>query len=176
MWIIHKVGWQIGKLSYNQRTKQLAEQISEKTWEIRQERPKSHPKITTVIVVDNLAKKIGELQTPNGTTLEFFAVEDCDKIFVHGAQLAVAVAYLKQAGATSDNTDFSKSVNAVAQFYGIHRSKSGKARRFINIEDVPAILDEFAFNQTVDKEHYATATALLHWWIENSNIINGIKQ
>lgn len=176
MWIIHKVGWQIGKLSYNQRTKQLAERISKKTWEIKQERSKPHPKIITVIAVDKFAHKIGELQTLNGTTLDFFAVEDCDKIFVHGVQLAVAAGYPKQAGATSDNTDFSKSANAVAQFYGIRRSKSGKTRRFVNIEDVPAILNEFAFNQTIDKEQYATATALLHWWIENSNIISGIKQ
>lgn len=176
MWIIREVGWQIGKLSYNQRTKQLAERISEKTWEIRKERPKPHPKITTVIAVDNLAKKIGELQTPNGTTLEFFAVEDCDKIFVHGVQLVVATGYRKQAGATSDNTDFSKSVNAVAQFYGIRRNKSGKARRFVDIEDVPVILNEFAFNQTIDKEQYATAMALLHWWLENSNVIDDIKQ
>lgn len=83
MWILSKIGWQVDKLSYSQRTKRLAEQISEKTWEIRQERPKPNPKITTVIAFDNLAKKIGELQTPNGTTLEFFVVEDCNKIFAH---------------------------------------------------------------------------------------------
>ena len=44
---------------------------------------------------EQIVKKILErdgwhVQKPDGTTLEFFTVKGCDKIFVHGAQLVVA--------------------------------------------------------------------------------------
>lgn len=154
------------------KDKKAAEQIYERASKIRFERPKPLPKIIKIIVLDKVAKKIGELQTPDETIVELFTVEGYDKIFAHGAQLALAAGYSNQSGATSDNSDFSKAVNAVARFYGLRRNKGGKVTRFVDVKEVPAVLEEFAFNRTYDKERYDTVATLLDWWLQYEDIIN----
>ena len=123
--------------------------------------------LPVVVKLSGAAQKISQLQTPDDNTLEFVTVKGCDKIFVHGAQLAVACGYPNQAGTTADNTDFAKAVNAVAKFYAVRRNESDtKARRFVVVKDVPAVLQEFSFNRTRDQKRCETTVELLRWWLD----------
>lgn len=166
MWLIFETRSAFLKLNDKWKTKLFVARICDECAKMREERPKTLPKTPKVIVLDKVAKKIGELQTPNGATVGLFMVEGCNKIFAHGAQLAVAAGCPNQAGATSDSAAFSKAVNAVAQFYAIRRHNGGKPRRFVDVEDVSDILQEYAFNHVFDHERYYTAMILSHWWIE----------
>ena len=166
IWLIFKIRSAFLKLNDKWKAKSFVARLCDECYKIHSERLKPLPKTPKVIVLDKIAKKIDELQTPNGATVELFTVEGCNKIFAHGAQLAVAVGYPNQSGATSDSADFSKAVNAVAQFYAIRRYNSGKPRRFVDVKDVPDILKEYAFNHAFDQKRYDTATALLRWLIE----------
>ena len=166
MWLIFKTRSAFLRLNDKWKTKSFVARICNECAKIWEERPKILTKTPKVIVLDKVAKKVGELQTPNGATVELFTVEGNDKIFAHGAQLAVAAGCPNQSGATSDSAGFSKAVNAVAQFYTVRRYNGGKPRRCVDVKDVPDVLNEYAFNQAFDHERYDTAMILLHWWIE----------
>ena len=138
---LRKIGYELSYLATSPQEKTLAEKFHDKCREIISERPATLKKSPTVVKMSKVAQKFFEVQTPAGSTLEFFTVDDCEKIFVHGAQLAVACGYPNQSGTTSDNSDFGKAVNAVAKFYAMRPDETDKkARRFVDIEDVPAIV------------------------------------
>lgn len=162
---LYKIGSSFCKLTSSSPEKTLAEKIYSKCAEIWRERPKPLKNPPTVIKMSKVAQKFSEAQTPNDSTIEFFTLEGCEKIFVHGAQLAVACGYPSQSGTTSDNTDFGKAVNAVAKFYSIRCSETvAKARRFVDVEDVPDIVHEYFFNRTTFSERCETAVEFLRWW------------
>ncbi|MBR1805275.1 MAG: hypothetical protein IJ774_02685 [Selenomonadaceae bacterium] len=162
---LRKIGSAMHSLATSLQERNFATTVSEKCWSIINERPKPIGKLPVVVKMSGAARKISELQTPDDKTLEFVTVKGCDKIFVHGAQLAVACGYPNQAGTTADKTDFSKAVTAVAKFYAVRRNENDtKARRFVAVEDVPAVLQEFAFNRTRDPQFCETTVELLRWW------------
>lgn len=167
---LRKIGNAIFKLGTSPEEKKLAGKISAECQRVREERPATFRNSPDVVKLIGTAKKFSELHAPNGATVELFTVNGSEKIFAHGAQFAVACGYPNQSGTTSDNSDFSKAVNAVAQFYALRREATDtKAKRFIDIEDVPAVLQEFSFNRTVDEEQYETIVELLRWW-KDSNV------
>lgn len=160
-----EIGYALCGITSSSQERTLAEKISEKCREIRQERPAPLKNSPTVIKMKKVARKFSGAQTPNGTTIEFFVLEGCEKIFVHAAQLAVACGYPNQSGTTSDNSDFGKAVNAVAQFYAVRRNETDtKARRFVDVKDAPEILHEYFFNRTSLSERCKTTIELLRWW------------
>lgn len=162
---LRRIGGEMHSLATSLQERNFATTVSEKCRGIINERPKPIGKLPVVVKMSGTARKISELQTPDGTLIEFVTVKGCDKIFVHGAQLAVACGYPNQAGTTADKTDFSKAVTAVAKFYAVRRNESDtKARRFVAVEDVPAVLQEFAFNRTRDPQFCETTVELLRWW------------
>ncbi len=168
---LYKTGSSFGRVANSPQEKTSAEKISEKCRNIRQERPAPLKNAPVVVKLSKIAQKISEVQTPNDSTIEFFTVEGCEKIFVHGAQLAVACGYPNQSGTTSDKTDFGKAVSAVAKFYAIRCSETAaKARRFVDAEDVPEIVHEYFFNRMSRSERYNTAVVFLSWW--NSGGVN----
>ena len=162
---LRRIGGEMHSLATSLQERNFATTVSEKCRGIINGRPKPIGKLPVVVKMSGTARKISELQTPDGTLIEFVTVKGCDKIFVHGAQLAVACGYPNQAGTTADNTDFSKAVTAVAKFYAVRRNESDtKARRFVAVEDVPAVLQEFAFNRTRDPQFCEMTVELLRWW------------
>lgn len=168
LWIILNVTSKLHAMETTWEEKSFASQISGVCSKICAERPVALGKVPKVITLKNFADKIGERVTPGSTLVEFFAVKGIDKIFVHGARLAMAAGYANQAGATADKTDFTKAVDTVAQYYGIRLRDKVKAARFVDVKDVPAVLHEFAFNRTRKQNQYETATKLLHWWNEEN--------
>ena len=164
LWILLNVASKLHTMETTWEEQAFSTQISIACSKIREERPVALANQPKVVALKNFADKIGERVTPDGTLVEFFTVKGVDKIFVHGARLAVAAGYENQAGATADKTDFTKAVDTVAQYYGIRRRDSVKASRFVDVDDVPAILNEFVLNRARKQTQYEAATNLLHWW------------
>lgn len=168
---LRKIGSSFHSVASSPQEKTAAGKISAKCYDVAEERPAPLKNAPVVVKLSKVAQKISEAQTPNDSTIEFFTVEGCEKIFVHGAQLAVACGYPNQSGTTSDNSDFSKAVTAVAKFYAIRCSETAaKARRFVDAEDVPEIVQEYFFNRMSRSERYNTAVEFLSWW--NSGGVN----
>ena len=113
---LRRLGGEMYRLATSLPERNFATTVSEKCSGIIDERPKPIGKLPVVVKMSGAARKISELQTPDGKTLEFFTVKGCDKIFVHGAQLAVACGYPNQAGTTADNTDFTKPSTPLRNF------------------------------------------------------------
>lgn len=117
----------------------------------------------TITPLCGTARQYATLSTISGKTIELYKVQGCDKTFAHAGQLSAAAGYEKGNG-TSDNTDFTLSVRAVAQYYTARRVGDTKPKRFLDVDDVPAVLRKHGFDITSSTCRSDKSIALADWW------------
>lgn len=119
------------------------------------------------ITIEEVAHVDSEIIVPNKMRLPLFTTTISDKTFVKAAQIAGAIGYdPSNGGIASDGGAFGQAVNCVAPFFYIGVKSRANKKRFIAIEDVPAVLQEFSLNHVYDEEHYLAAEELLTFWRE----------
>ena len=110
------------------------------------------------------AKKFAELHAPDNTTVEIFALEsDKPKLFAEMVHLAEAFGCDTRG---LIHSDFGNAVKATSRFYTLNFGTTDKKISAVAVNDVIAVLREYAFNRTDDEENFIAAKKFLSWWKE----------
>ena len=108
------------------------------------------------------AKKFTVLRTPEGKTIEIFALTGDElHLFAEMFQLAEAVGCDTRG---LIHSDFGNAVKAAARFYTLTFGSTDKKISAVAARDVPAIVREFAFNRSDDADSFNAAKKFLSWW------------
>lgn len=108
---------------------------------------------------DGFATYYCTVKAPNGTNLNFYTFNG--RLFVRVLDVVKAFGHREESFSLSP-TDFSKSVSvAGAKYYRFHPSDDTYLYQFFDLDDVPKILHEFAFNMTLNREYAENAQKLL---------------
>ena len=108
------------------------------------------------------AKKFAELHAPDDTAIEIFSLEgDESQLFAEMFHLATAFGCDRRG---LIHSDFGNAVKATARFYTLNFGSTDKKISAVAVDDVRAILRDYAFNRTDNTENYAAAKKFLSWW------------
>ena len=132
--------------------------------DIKRERQRASYQAPYMFKPKTSAKKFAELHAPDDTTVEIFALEgDEPKLFAEMFQLGEAFGCDRRG---LIHSDFGNSVKATSRFYKLNFGTTDKKIYAVAVNDVIAVLREYAFKRTDDEENFIAAKKFLSWWKE----------
>ena len=157
VWVLHESLTAFFTLATNGKESRWASQIRDDCLDELHKRQKLYKNLPKIISLNECPDFIYSVHAPNGTVLSIFGLKN-------GVRLVNEKTLAEAAGdkyhCYSDNAAFTK---AIALAEACRYTLPNNGEYFLNVNDICAVLHEFAFNVTTIREHFKTANELCDW-------------